>query len=79
MRQTKRKELSPGASMACGAVAGLLAATATFPLEVSIFLAAHLSKPMVQRERANASKRCKAGTKMLTGWHARVCRWFAAG
>ena len=34
MRQTKREELSAGASMACGAVAGLLAATATFPLEV---------------------------------------------
>lgn len=31
---TKRDELSPGASMACGALAGLLASTATFPLEV---------------------------------------------
>ena len=33
-RRTKREEMSPAASMACGAVAGLLAATATFPLEV---------------------------------------------
>lgn len=34
MHHTESKELSPGVSMACGAMAGLLASTATFPLEV---------------------------------------------